>query len=154
GGDGAFELHGLDRRDYRLRVWSKNDSCAWTTTPIAAGSRDIVLAMPADLIGAVAGRATARDGSPAPGLHVDVYVEVHSRDGSVVSAGMPQETTTDADGRFRFERLPRDGVALSFSGRDWISQSLDLARDAASDDLRVALPRRCHIRVETADPAF
>ena len=154
GGDGAFELRGLDRRDYRLRVYSRDDGVAWTTAAIAAGARDVVLAMPADLLGLVAGRATARDGSPAAGLHIDVYVQVHSRDGGLVSVGVPQEGTTDADGRFRFERLARDGVSLEFRGRDWIAQSLDLERGAASDDLRIALPRRCHVRVETVEPAF
>jgi hypothetical protein len=146
-------LRGLDRRGYRLRVWAKEAGWAWTTPELMGGARDVTLTLPRDLLAEVAGVAVGRDGAPAAGLAIATYVQVHARDGGVASAGLGVKGTTDGEGRFRFARLPRDGVSLTFSGRDWVSQSVDLDEGSDLARLRVVMPRRCHVRIELADPA-
>ncbi|MEO6596497.1 MAG: hypothetical protein ABIP94_17230, partial [Planctomycetota bacterium] len=152
--EGRFTVPGLDRRPYRLRLYEPKLGWGWTTEPIVGGVQDVVVVLPADLMGPVSGVVGARDGTPAAGLAITAYVEVHARDGGVASAGVPIAAKTDEHGRFHFESAPRHGVFLTLDGADWITTSIRLDPTGGTTDLRVVLPRRCHVRVQLSDPKW
>jgi hypothetical protein len=151
---GRFELSGLGARDYRVRVHDDGAKWGYTSAPIAGGSRGVTIRLPQPPCGPVAGRAVTRTGGPAAGVVLRAYVEVHTNGGGMVGTGIPLTATTDADGRFRVERMPRLGVHLGFTGDAWVDQSLDLAQHADPEALQVAMLRRCHVRVECTGAAW
>ncbi|MBL9079754.1 MAG: sigma-70 family RNA polymerase sigma factor [Planctomycetes bacterium] len=152
--EGRFELGGLDQRPYRLRLYHAAEQWGWTTPEVPGGARDVELRLPAGLIGPVAGEVRDRAGAPVAGLRVGAWLEVYANGGGVASVGLKVRAKTDADGRFTLPRLARDGVALSFAGGDWVDRSVPLGAAADPTQLRVTMLRRCHVRVQLADPAL
>jgi RNA polymerase sigma-70 factor (ECF subfamily) len=145
---GRFVLSGLDARDYQLLVHDERAKWAHTSAPIRGGTNGVVIRLPHAPVGAVAGRVTSRDGAPAAGVLVKGHVIIHGNGGGIVGIDVGQRTTTDADGRFRIERMPLAGVTATFHGDDWIDGSLELAQQRDLEALEVRLLRRCHVRVE------
>jgi hypothetical protein len=81
-------------------------------------------------------------------------VEVFATEGGFAAAGLQVTAQTDAEGRFHIARMPRLGVRLTFQGSGWINQGLALDEAAAPEHLRLVMLRRCHVRLELADPAW
>ncbi|HEX6813897.1 MAG TPA: sigma-70 family RNA polymerase sigma factor [Planctomycetota bacterium] len=152
--EGRFTVAGLGRSSYRLRVYDSQGGWAWTTPPIEAGTGNALLALPAEPTGPVAGTLVTRDGGPAAGVTVAAHVTVFATEGGTSSAGLQVGAKTDADGRFRIARMPRLGVRLSFTGSGWINQDLALDEVPGPESLRLVMLRRCHVRVELANPAW
>lgn len=146
--DGAFVVPGLDRREYRLRVYHQKNGWAWTSPAIVGGATAVELRLPADLQGPVAGRVRDRSGAPAVGVKIAPHLAVHANGGGVASIGLRTPAVTDGAGRFTIPRLARHGASLTFGGKEWIDQSisLDAVRDPTS--LEVVMLRRCHVRVQ------
>ncbi|MFY9345802.1 MAG: carboxypeptidase-like regulatory domain-containing protein, partial [Planctomycetota bacterium] len=151
---GRFLLSGLGDTDYRLRV--HDDRALWghTTPPIAGGSSGVTIRLPTAPMGPVAGRVTTRAGTPAAGVRLRGHVEVHANGGGMAGSGVPVSATTDAEGRFRVDRMPRLGVQLTFTGDEWIDHSVALAEQADPEALQVSVLRRCHVRVECTGAAW
>jgi hypothetical protein len=152
--EGRFVVAGLGRRAYRLRVYDKQGGWAWTTAAIEAGTEDALVTLPAEPTGPVAGTLVTRDGGPAAGVTVTAHVEVFATEGGFAAAGLQVTAQTDAEGRFHIARMPRLGVRLTFQGSGWINQGLALDEAAAPEHLRLVMLRRCHVRLELADPAW
>jgi len=152
--DGRFTLPGLDERPYRLRLFDRAQQWAWTTPEIRGGSRDVEVRLPADLQGPVAGIVRDRSGAPAARVRIGAYMEVHANGGGVASIGLRASTTTDAEGRFSLPALARHGVSLSLAGKQWVDQSHAIDPTVDTTRLEITVLRRCHVRVQLADPAF
>lgn len=147
-GDGAFVVAGLGARAYRLRVFDPAAGWAWTSAELQPGGGDVLLQLPRDPLGPIAGRVRARDGAPATGVKLRGMVEVFANGGGRMRQGLGASVAVDAEGRFRIERGPRFGVALQCSGEGWISDSIDLDLATDPEALDIVLLRRCHVRIE------
>lgn len=152
--DGAFAVPGLDRRPYRLRVYDAAEPWAWTSPEIDGGSENVELRLPADVTGPVAGIVRDRAGRPAVGVDVAPYLEVHANGGGVASVGIGKLAKTDAEGRFSFAKIARHAASLKFGGTEWVQCDAPLDGTVPAGDLRIVVMRRCHVRVQLADPAF
>jgi len=152
--EGRFVVAGLGRRAYRLRVYDQASGWAWTTAPIEAGTEDALVTLPAEPTGPVAGTLVTRDGQPAAGVVVAACVTVFAIEGGSAAAGLPVAAETDAEGRFRIERMPRLGVQLTCKGSGYINRDFALDDTSSPENLRIVMLRRCHVKVELADPAW
>jgi hypothetical protein len=63
-----------------------------------------------------------------------------------------QRQITDANGRFRFSRVPRSSVYLALHGDKIISQSFSLADLPDPNAVRIEVMRRCRFRVVLPGP--
>lgn len=92
-GDGAFELDEVPSRALRLRA--EADGRAALTRQVSADEREVVLVLRGASV--VAGQVYEARGGPAAGAEV-----------RIVGSGIwpPVSSTSDADGRFRFDDVP------------------------------------------------
>ncbi len=120
---GNFTLEGLLDRNYRLAVLDPRSLLRFESDPIAAGTLDARVRVPAaGFVEDVRGRVLSTAGRPVPGVTVTpgvdvlrVQIDAHS----VSSFGFPAPAVvTDAEGRFHFARLPRLEATLELKGDD------------------------------------
>jgi hypothetical protein len=120
---GNFALEGLLDRSYRLSVLDPQTILCFEAGTFAAGTRDALLRVPgSSFVEDVHGRVLSIGGKPVPGVTIRpgvdvmrVQLDAHS----VSSFGYPGATVvTDAEGRFRFARLPREKAELELRGDD------------------------------------
>ena len=152
--EGHFALPGLSARDYRLRIYDDKVQWAFTSPLIAGGTTNARIQLPSPATGPIAGRLLTHDGKPATGVRVTAYVEVHANGGGRVGTGVNKSATTDSDGRFRVDDMPRLGAQVTFAGELWVDQTIDLAKAADPEDLQATVLRRCHVRVECTGAAW
>ncbi len=147
-GDGRFVLEGLQDRDYRLQAHSGEELVRIESAPIAAGSRNVRLVVPADAkFERLNGVVTGMDGKGIEGVRVRAglitfrtkwgYTSEHSDD-----------VTTDAEGRFEIRGVPRRDSHLNFDGDAILPTHFELAEHDERTPIRVVAKRRCHLRVE------
>jgi hypothetical protein len=154
--DGRFELTGLDDRRYRLRLLDPRSLEVVVTEEYHAGDHAVRIAMPKpDLIARVAGRVRDSDGKPVEGVLVRLDgqpVGVRSRvfGGSVyMCAREPRETvTTDAEGRFELENVPRANVRLLLEAEQIIPSEIELAEQEDPTSIDVTVHTRCSFQVQ------
>lgn len=151
---GRFEVPGLTPRDYRLRVLHREQGWGYTAPSISGGAEAVVVQLPADLFGEVSGRVVTRDGAPAGTISIEVHTRVYETSYSVNWVHAGRTEATDAEGRFRLEDFPRAGVQLEFMGDGFVPEKIDLEAGVPTSGLEVVLARRCHVRVDLADPAL
>jgi hypothetical protein len=161
--DGAFELKGLLDRNYRLAALDPGSLLRVDSEPIPAGTQDAVLRLPADAyLHDVRGQVLTKAGAPVAGVEVSPHLEVltvHIDEHSWSSFDVDSKSVlTDADGRFAFERLPRERVYLAFSGEDilpleWARREqggIAAVAGKALDHIVVRVALRYHFQVEVA----
>ncbi len=141
---GRFVLGGLLERDYVVQAFDAGTLLMLRTGPVPAGTRDLVLRVPADaLVARVTGVVVARDGAPLAGVRVGSALTT-SRNGGASEQLPGRSVLTGADGRFALEQVPRRLVELTVSGEDVIPQAFALDPER---DLRLTVARRLHFRV-------
>jgi RNA polymerase sigma factor (sigma-70 family) len=150
--DGGFELRGLLARSYRLRVLDRRTLRALVTEPIAAGSSDVEIRLPAvERIPRIAGRVLDRRGNAVEGARVTVQLGQLTPKLEDVGSLASDAVTSDAEGRFELRELSRAAERLvvlpqgSLHGR-----SLKLAEIADLEDVEVRIAGSCHLQVELA----
>src|SRR5258706_467966 len=120
---GGFELQGLLDRNYRLAVLDPQSMLRFESGSIAAGTHDALVRVPGSaFLEGVHGRVLSAGGRPVAGVTItpgvdglSVQIDAHSRS----SFGFPgAPIATDAEGRFRFARLPREQAFLTLSSED------------------------------------
>ncbi len=120
---GNFTLEGLSERNYRVAVLDPKSLLRFESGPFPAGTRDALLRVPgASFVEDVHGRVLSMGGKPVPGVTITpgvdvlrVQIDAHS----MSSFEFPAEpVVTDAEGRFRFARLPREQATLNLRGED------------------------------------
>lgn len=163
---GRFELGGLQDREYSLRVLHASSLLMVDAGPYRAGRRDLEIVLDLDeLYGPIEGRITSANGDPLEGVTVDrwvmTYTSPHGESGMLFWSEDGAGAVTDADGRYRFERLPRDGVTLHVKHPDILPEEFRLARDEHGgprerDDWKsidFVCKHRFHVQVEI-DPGL
>jgi hypothetical protein len=150
--DGRFELTGLLPHDYRLFALDSVHLGAMTRT-VAAGAHEVELRFAAEEQDElVAGRVTALDGEPLAGVEVVLARELAGFRSTGPEGLKSRPVTTDADGRFAFERVAR-AAAVEVHGEEL--GLLGFRRELRADDdrahLELAVPLRTHVRIEAAE---
>lgn len=144
---GRFEVGGLADRNYTLLAYEPTQLVTVTSVPIAAGSRDVVMFLPADATCDLRGIVVDRRGAPVAGASIHCWLAAASVEGAV---GGPS-TTSAADGTFTLAKVPRRGVLVGIAKDGWIYQHRLVERwTKDSSDGRVVLTRACLLRVEGA----
>jgi RNA polymerase sigma-70 factor (ECF subfamily) len=148
---GAFELSGLADRRYVLKVLGPDALSAVRTRPIPAGERGVLVRLePAATFETVDGRVVGPDGRGVPGVSVRLFMRVldaHARvlggrsQTSLLRTG--EQTTTDEQGRFRFQAVPRAGVEVSLRADEILPHSAVLTDEHPV----LEVLRRCHMQV-------
>lgn len=147
---GAFELEGLLARDYVVQVHDEDSLLMLRSDPVPAGTRELVLRVPADALHArLAGQVVGRDGRPIGGARVGTRL-VTAVSGGATSYDNGAGVVSDEDGRFELASVPRRFVLLDVDGEAVIPAVIELEEGAALEDLRLEVARRCHMRVEFA----
>jgi len=148
---GRFELPGLDQRRYKLDVAAAESLEIFTSDSLAAGDGQAVIRLPApDLWERVEGRVVAESGEPVADVEVrlwrpmvDVRARVFGGQSQVVVLQNGAQVTTDAEGRFHLERVPKAGAQVSVRGDSIVP--LSLAVTGAT--LEIPVEVRCHMEV-------
>jgi len=154
---GAFELGGLDQRRYHLDVLRPGGLEVITSESLAAGDAAAVIRLgPPDVFAHVGGRVLAEDGSALAGIQVSLYrpmIDARGRifggKSQVVIIEPAGSVTSDAEGRFGFDDVPRKGAVLSVRGDDIVPTKADIGADSV--DITVEL--RCHLEVVVREPS-
>jgi RNA polymerase sigma-70 factor (ECF subfamily) len=165
-GDGRFKLDGLLDREYQLIALDSTTLLRVETEPIRAGRKDVLVSLPRDAYHAhVAGRVVSRDGKPVAGVRVTpklVTVVVHPSPNSTTSFDVDAKaTTTDAEGRFSFAKLPREHVFLRVEGENilpfdygcgpgGVTRPIESVSSRKLDDLLLTVALRYHMQIELA----
>ena len=156
--DGRFTLVGLAAREYRPWAYDPRTlQTAESSEPVPAGTRDLRLVALGEELGTLAGIVTSRRGRPLAGVGVGLSLVTHRTEFGWSSVGGQVSATTDGEGRFRLERVPREGVLLSLSGDHVVPRTIELDGASLADmggprSLRVEVAQGCHFRVEVVRP--
>lgn len=143
--DGRFRVGGLFPRAYTLLAYDPKSLQSIRDGPFEAGRQDVVLTADVDAVARVAGRVVARSGTPVSHARVTLGFVTSQSPAGAKQWIQGASTTTDDDGHFAFDSVPRAGVHLDVSGDDVIPQSFELDRIADALSLSIAL--RCHFKV-------
>jgi protocatechuate 3,4-dioxygenase beta subunit len=165
---GRFELGGLQRKDYQLRILSMESLQMADVGPYPAGSEALEILFDPEISPVIAGRVLGADGLPVEGVSVQANcVPIRSRfewpDGRSQSNSEPTHDgpiqRTDAQGRFRFENLGAREIYLTMRGDHILVDLLGLADGGLQaagagplDDLIVRVVRRMQLRVSLSIP--
>lgn len=146
--EGVFSIEGLRDKDYRLRLYDPKKLFVYTTEPIAAGSEDVEIRLPADVLREkVSGVLRTRDGNPIADANISYWMEGISNDVSIVRQGS-QIGKTDAEGRFELRDLPRYGGTLGFSAKSITPLEYELPATDPGTNLELTALRMGHFQVE------
>ncbi|MBX3465263.1 MAG: carboxypeptidase regulatory-like domain-containing protein [Planctomycetes bacterium] len=150
GDDGAFVVAGLrPGRHYVLRAWNESTLQTVLSSPVAAGTQGYRFVVPpGEWRDRAYGRAIDRHGGPIAGVRVRLTMRVHDNGSGHTSYQTGQEVRTDADGRFAFQRVPREDLLLRFDGPDVESLYREFPAAEAGLDLLVPLACRLRFRIE------
>jgi hypothetical protein len=146
---GCFRVGGLRDRVYRLRAWNEANCLVLVSEPVAAGTKDFELRIPADAMRPrVRGHVVSKRGFPVSDAHVSVaYVTRRFPGGSYASQTCEPVTTGDG-GAFELPNVPRRDVLLAVSSSMVDTTHVEIPPDASGDDVRVEVEVSCRFRVE------
>lgn len=156
GPDGRFRMSFLLERAYRLGALERSTLRASLSDPIAAGSADVVLAVPTDEPPTpVRGRVLDADGAPVPSARVALVRPMQitrptagHREFRVVTPG--EETATDERGEFRLSAAPARGCALRVTGAGLLATDHPVPPPGERAGVVLVAPRRARVQVSLA----
>jgi RNA polymerase sigma-70 factor (ECF subfamily) len=157
---GRFEIGGLDDREYRLRTFDTKTLQNFTTKPIHAGDNDVEIEVPAPAVyEKLAGRVVTIGDRPVQGARVHLrakcfHVETRFFGGTQeVDMLMPGiDATTDEDGRFSFDRVPKEHVYLAISADGILPTDWTIPEGADPANLVAFVDSRCRLEVRVEPP--
>jgi RNA polymerase sigma-70 factor (ECF subfamily) len=149
--DGAFVLGGLVPGEYRVACLQRRSLLHAETGPVAAGKRDVRLVLEgAAKCVRVAGRVVSRAGRPVEGVTLHPGLRLvrwpYVQDPPFAMHG--DSATTDADGRFAFEKLSPEGLSFQLISPNLLVMDWKPPADAKLDELEVIVALRCHLQVD------
>jgi hypothetical protein len=170
---GRFELQGLLDRDYLVRAMDPETLLLEEFGPFAAGTRDVVLRLPTDrLYERVTGRVVSFGGRPIAGAAVFPMCDAFQARAQGRIIGTSHQTldgtTTDDEGRFELQNVPKTLVYLRVQGENILPREYGryVEGDPRFEDrdlkglpgdeierLEIEVEQRCHLQLELADPA-
>jgi len=165
GSSGRFTLTGLDDRAYVVAAHDPETLVRVESAPFHPADGVLTLTLDRSAVWRrVAGHVVTRTGEPLAGVRVspatDVFLTQHQgRTLGTSHSGRPG-VTTDEDGSFELEDVPRDLVYLRIGGEnvitdDWgrhVEGGLAALSDGRVEELEVVAALRMHLRVELIDP--
>jgi hypothetical protein len=145
---GTFQIGGLQRRAYRLRIEDHRRLRALTTDPVAAGSTGLQLRLPAEpMWESVGGVVTDRQQRPVLRAWIRIVREFqHGPDRFLLTLSCG----SDEEGRFRTETpVAAQGTTTLLVQHPRLEEPtrLDLSAQADPGNLRVAVPSPVRARV-------
>ena len=160
--NGAFELEGLLERDYLVRALDMKTLLMIEQGSVAAGSHDVLLRLPAEALHpTVAGRVIDRNGDPIPDVDIHPAIDAHTQKtgrGSSVRHASVEGTTTDDQGRFTLENVPRDFAYLRMDGDEILPSEFGRGEAGLGSvwagsmlEVEIVVNRRMHFKVELSD---
>jgi RNA polymerase sigma-70 factor (ECF subfamily) len=155
GENGTFVLRGLLAADYRITCLDHGTMRSAEIAAIPAGTKDARFVLDgADRCVHVAGRVVSRSGKPVEG--VLVFPGKRIARWPFVPGNRPfptfgESATTDAEGRFAFERLLPDGLTFQLGSPKLLMLSWDPPAGAKLDDLEITVALRCHLQIDLGD---
>ncbi len=149
--DGAFEIRGLQARDYRIVITSTELLAMSVLERVPAGTEDLVVVL--DTRGAkqrVAGRVVDGGGQPVAGVSVTADVDLGF--GGETLTSLP--VSTDEAGAFVLDGL-RSRIVQVCADLESFRVGVDVRRDTRLDDVRIVVPRQFAIQVDImSKPGF
>lgn len=150
-GAGDFELTGLADRRYVLRVLGPESIATFRSDPIQAGERGVVVRIDVpERYETVSGRVVGSDGRGVPDVSVrlsarflDLHARVYGGRSQTVLQRSGGRATTDEEGRFTFQDVPREGVRVELRSDDILPSGVELEGDRPT----IEVVRRCHLQV-------
>jgi hypothetical protein len=150
---GRFRVRGLYPRDYTLRAYDPKSLRSVRAGPFEAGRRDVVLSVgPDDVHPRVAGRVVSRTGRPVVAARVSLGLVTWRASGGRKLWIPGASATTDDEGRFVLENVPRTDVQLDVTGDEVMPASFDLDQAGDPEILSLSVALRCHFRVVADGP--
>ncbi len=156
---GSFELRGLSRKSYVLRIVSTTRGFAYRTPPIVADGPITTIDLPKDLgFDKVRGRIVDRHGDAIANALVGIEVTFWRASylGSVNASNNVIGTVhSGADGRFVLTDVPRLEARISASSESILPIAIPIPSDAGEREIEIVAERRCHFLLELPanDPA-
>ena len=146
--EGRFSLSGLYPREYRLQAHQRR-SLRHTAAVVLGGSDDAVLVADLGAVQSLQGVVVGLDGQPIPDVRLSASLPVSFS--SVGHSSTPgPKTTTDEEGQFSLEEIPKSGVLLGYSGNNVVSGSFEFPDEYDPLAMEIRVARRCHLRIEAA----
>lgn len=150
--DGRFTLGGLSRRAYAIELVDPKTGIVHVTEPVPAGTSDLEVRLPHDVLrSSVRGRVLSERGEPVADADVRVLYPVAVGRG-FRRDGHARATTTDDDGAFELEHVPRRRLRLSVDGGRVQTRAFEIADDADPLDVRLVVTLLRKFRVELRSP--
>lgn len=152
---GHFALAGLLARDYRIHALDRTHLFA-VTASLAAGVHNVELRMRGEpLHQRVAGRVTSLSGAPIAGIDVVLERKLAGIRSSEFERLESLRATTDAAGRFAFEKVSRAVHLVNLSGIDLETTGFHhpIGPDEDVGSLEIAVPMRVHVQIDAEVPA-
>ncbi|MEQ1893858.1 MAG: hypothetical protein ABL998_15060, partial [Planctomycetota bacterium] len=151
---GAFELGGLEARDYRLDVLAPGVLAVATSRRIPAGSSGAVVRLePPELWPELAGRIVTEQGIGVEGAQLFLVLAASDRSarvfGGTVRALQYEPGSfgqSAADGRFTFANVPKQRARLMVRGENILPMTVDVD----SERLEIVAESRVQLEVEIA----
>lgn len=158
--DGRFEISGLDERRYKIRVMDDATLAVFTSAAIRAGSQNVKIEMPPPAVyPRVAGRVSGQRGKPVAGVRITMRRHAFGLRARVFGGTaqyemiQPREsTTTDAEGRFEFKDVPREGITLGLKADGIVPREVALDDEATPENLDLVVNTRCRLEVRLEPP--
>lgn len=152
---GRFTLGGLARRTYVVQLADPKTGIVHVTEPVLAGTIDLEVRLPRDVLrSSLRGVVVSERGEPVEDAEVRVLYPITSGKGHSTS-GHARRITTDDEGAFELEDVPRRRLRLSVDGRAVQGKSVEIADDVDPDSVRlvVTLLRKFRVELEAVDVA-
>lgn len=158
--EGRFELPGLEERSYRLNVLAEDSLHIATSEPLAPGAGEALIQLPPpELFDKVAGRVVDALGTPLAGVRVlpwiavvDARSRIFGGRSQVILVRAAAAATTDAQGEFQLDDVPRRGTRLQLSSDDIVPITHELSPADSPRALELVVQARCHFQVILDDP--
>ncbi len=155
--EGAFRIDGLLDREYHVAAIEERTLLRADRPAVRAGERDLVLRLPADeLHPRVHGQVVDMDGQGVGSVRVQVQrpgITIELPGGGTFDEWAHRAPLeTDAEGRFELLDVPKKGAELFANGEPILFQGLRVEDIGDPLDVRLAVHRRMHLRVELDPP--
>ncbi|MHC5062615.1 MAG: sigma-70 family RNA polymerase sigma factor [Planctomycetota bacterium] len=149
--NGRFTLSGLLDREYRIQAMQPETLVAVRSDRLAAGTIAPDLVLPTDEVHAeISGQALDSRGEPVAGVRLylgRLTFETAVPGGTYDRVAPGASTVTQADGKFRFQGVPRQGVSLSYTGDEIMLGSISLGAEDDLQNIRLVLQRRINLQI-------
>ena len=143
---GRFELRGLEERTYRIAVMLRPSLLYLESEAFPAGAKDVVLTIDRSALGELAGRVVDHSGRAIEGVRVAV---TRKRPNELA---IGQADTTDPNGSFVLEGVPRDPEYLRLEGNAIVPNLFyELDPQVDRESLEIIASRRCQLQIDWGD---